>query len=107
PLEEKQLIRVPRREHAHVSSSRGDVESLRREPRAAGDVLRVAELRRRDLLSAEIGGGADAAVALHDERRAAARRAGDDADLAALRLRVHVERRTRSDVHEVDRPRYE
>ena len=76
-------------------------EAVVREPRPEGDVLGVAELRRRELL-ARARSAAEVDLRLDDEERAARRRAGDDPDRRALRLGEGVDRRVRADVGRVD-----
>ncbi len=104
-LEERELVRVLCREHLGVAAELGDAEAAVDQPRAAGDILRVAELRCGDLFAPEIGGRLQIFVRLHHQRRPAVRRPGNDADLRPLRLRVGIQRRPRPDVGEIDRPR--
>jgi hypothetical protein len=71
-------------------------------PPACGDVLGVAELGRGNSLSAEIGGSFEPAVWLHNERDAAARCAGEDANVGAFGANVSVENGIRADIGGVD-----
>ena len=66
------------------------------------DVLRVAELRRRDLLVREVGGCCDTCRFADDELCAATDCSGDDAYVFAFRLHVAVNCRVRADVRGVD-----
>ena len=79
------------------------LEALLLQPGAQGDVLGVAQLGRRDLLALEVLGALDAG--LHDKERAARRRARDDPDRLAARLRVRVDGGVRPDVGGVQRAR--
>ena len=73
-----------------------DPQPARGQPGARGDVLRVAELRGRELSAPEVCRPADRPVRLDDERGSAARRPGDDAHLRSPRAQVRVERRARA-----------
>src|SRR5258705_10113258 len=53
-LKESELIRVRGWDHRHVAAGLSDLESLRFQPRPAGNVLRIAELRRGNFFSAKI-----------------------------------------------------
>src|SRR5207247_9553920 len=53
-LKESELIRVRSWDHCHVTAGLSDLESLRFQPRPAGNVLRVAELRGGNFFSANI-----------------------------------------------------
>ena len=69
-LEQRQLIRIGGRYHLRVAAGLRDLQAAGREPGARSDILRVAELRRRDGFAAEIGRCLERGVGLHDQRRA-------------------------------------
>ena len=101
-LEQGQRLGVLGRRDAHVAAARGvGLEPLVREPAAQRDILRVAELRRRERRALEVGRRVDPVA--DDERGAAGRRAGDDARRLAGGLDERVDRRVRPDVGRVDR----
>ena len=80
----------------HVAAAAGvGLVALLGEPRPQGDVLGVAERRRRQRRAGEVVGRVDALA--HDERGAARRRAGDDAQRLAVGLGVAVDRRVGAD----------
>ena len=85
-----------------VAARLGDPQAAGGEPGAGRYVLRVAELRCRYPLAAEIARHLELRVRLHDERRAAVGGAGHDADLRAPRFGVGVDGGIRADVGEVD-----
>ena len=77
------------------------LEALLLQPGAQGDVLGVAQLRRSHLLALQVLRALDAR--LHDEERAAGRRARDDPDCLPARLCVGVDGRVEPDVRGVQR----
>ena len=77
-LEECQLVGICSRQNRHVTSGLRDFESLRLQPCPAGDVLRVAELRRGDFLSAKISRRFDRSIRFHHQRGAAICRARNE-----------------------------
>ena len=100
-LERVDRLRVVLRQDLHVTAAgRVGLVALRLQPRAQRDVLGVAELRRRERLALEVRRGD---VGLHDEVGAARRGAGHDAHRRAVRLRVRVDRRVRTDERRVER----
>ena len=81
---------------AHVATAaRVGLEPLLGEPRPQGDVLGVAERRRRQRGPGEVGGRVDAVA--DDERGAARRGPGDDPQRLAVGLGVAVDRRVGPD----------
>ena len=95
-LERGERVGVVLRRDAHVAAAAGvGLEALLGEPRPQGDVLGVAERRRRQRRAGEVVGRVDALA--HDERGAARRRAGDDAQRLAVGLGVAVDRRVGAD----------
>nr|WP_293263117.1 hypothetical protein [Nannocystis sp.] len=78
-------------------------EALAREPGAEGDVLGTAELRRGELLAAQVGGAGD--IGAHDQESAARGGASDDAHGLAARADERVDRRVGADVAGVERAR--
>ena len=104
-LEQRKLIGILRRQDLGVAAELRDFQTARRQPRATGNILRVSQLRRGNFLPAKIRGRFQVLVRLDHERRATIGRAGDEADLGAVRSRVSVEGRAGPDVSEIDRLR--
>lgn len=102
-LEQRQLIGIGGRNDLRIAAGLADLQAAGDEPGARRDVLRVAELRRRDLLAAKIGCGLQRRIRLNDERRAAIDGAGDDMAFVAVRFEIGVDGRVRADIGEVDR----
>ena len=102
-LEQRELVGVFRRNDLHVAAARRHGNAALDQPRAAGDVLRVPELRRRDGAPDEILRRARGNVLAHDERRAAFGASADDAHAPAA-LNVGHDRGRGPDVAHVDRP---
>jgi hypothetical protein len=89
-LEEAHLIRIGGRDHLRIPAGQRDLETAGRKPSATRYILRVAELRRSDLLAAKIAWAAQLGIRLHDQRRTTFNGAGDDADIFTSRLRIRV-----------------
>ena len=92
-----------RRQDLGVAAELSDFQTACCQPRAAGNVLRVTELRGRDFFAAKISGRGEFLVGLDHKRRATIGRAGDEADLGAARSRVSIQGWSGTDVGEIDR----
>lgn len=74
-----------------VTAGLGYPQATGLEPGACGDILRIAELRGGDPLSAEIDGLAETRVRLHNQDRSSVDGAGNDANLLAARASIGVD----------------
>ena len=104
-FEKRQLFGVRRRQHLRFARCELNFDPVFDKPRAAGYVLRVAELRRADFLSPEVGGFFDSRLGVYDKSRSAVGRAGKNSDVAPARFRERVDCGVRSDVRYVYRAR--
>ena len=104
-LKELELIGILRRQDLGVAAELSDFQTACCQPRAAGNVLGVTELRGRDFFAAKISGRGELLVGLDHERRATIGRAGDEADLGAVGFGVGIQRRAGTHIGEIDRLR--
>ena len=104
-LEEHQLLGIGGRYHARLARSECDFHPVVDEPRAAGHVLRIAELRGSYALALEILRGLYPELRVYHERRPAVGGAREYADVAPARLGVGVYGGVGTDVGDVHRPR--
>src|SRR4029077_19956702 len=102
-LKQSKLIRICGGYDQHIASSLRNLESPRFQPRAAGNVLCVTELWRRDFFSTKIRRGLNWPIWFNNERGASVRCAGEDPDFFAVGFKMRVQSWALSDIGKVER----